>query len=100
MCTLRRLMVIAVAAAAVGCAHGPRRGSRPLSSSAHRFAAEAATIKTVAYEEDFVDARLVFQALPVGSRERGALRTKLLEYILRPIATLSVDAARKDPTYF
>lgn len=99
MSTLRRLVVIAVAASAVACAHGPRRGARPLSSSAQRFAAEAAAISTVAYEEDFMEARLVFHALPLGSRQRAALRGKLLEYILRPIATLPVEAVRKDPAY-
>jgi tetratricopeptide (TPR) repeat protein len=83
--------------AAVGCAHGPL--GRGLSRSAQHFAAEAAGIERVAYEEDFLDARLVLQALPVGSRERDALRVKLVQYLLGPVAGIDLDRARKDASY-
>ena len=94
--SLRSAAVLALVAAA-GCAHGPL--GRGLSNSAQRFATEAAGIKQVAYEEDFLDARLVLQALPVGSRERDALRVKLVSYLLTPIASMDVERARKDPNY-
>src|SRR5215212_9993067 len=83
--------------AAVGCAHGPL--GRGLSRSAQHFAAEAAGIKQVSYEEDFLDARLVLQALPVGSRERETLRTKLVQYLVGPIARIDLERTRKDPNY-
>jgi len=94
--SLRSATVLVVMAAA-GCAHGPL--GRGLSNSAQRFAAEAATIRQVSYEEDFLDARLVLQALPVGSRERDALRLKLVRYLVGPIAALDAEQARKDPSY-
>jgi tetratricopeptide (TPR) repeat protein len=92
---LRAAALLAVMVA--GCAHGPL--GRGLSNSAQRFASEAASIRQVAYEEDFLDARLVLQALPVGSRERDALRVKLVQYLLGPIAALDVERARKDPSF-
>jgi tetratricopeptide (TPR) repeat protein len=82
---------------AAGCAHGPL--GRGLSRSAQRFAAEASTVKQVAYEEDFLDARLVLQALPVGSAERNALRAKLVAYLIGPVASIDLERARKDAAY-
>jgi tetratricopeptide (TPR) repeat protein len=82
---------------AAGCAHGPL--GRGLSRSAQRFAAEASTVKQVAYEEDFLDARLVLQALPVGSPERNALRAKLVAYLIGPVASIDLERARKDAAY-
>src|SRR6185436_4649115 len=93
---LRSAVVLSLVAAA-GCAHGPL--GRGLSSSAQRFAAEAATVRQVSYEEDYLDARLVLQALPVGSRERDALRAKLVRYLLAPVASIDAERARKDPSY-
>jgi tetratricopeptide (TPR) repeat protein len=82
---------------AVGCGHG-LLGSAPPSRSVQRFAAEASGITTVAYEEDFLDARLVLQALPPGTPERVGLRLKLVEYLIGPIARLDVEQARRDPS--
>jgi tetratricopeptide (TPR) repeat protein len=82
---------------ATGCAHGPL--GHGLSRSAQRFAGEAQGIDRVDYEEDFLDARLVFQALPVGSPERSALRGKLVRYLVGPIAAIDVEHARKDAGY-
>jgi tetratricopeptide (TPR) repeat protein len=92
-----RSAAVLILVAAAGCAHGPL--GHGLSSSSQRFAAEAASFPQVNYEEDFLDARMVLQALPVGSRERDALRVKLVRYLVGPIATLDVEAARKDPNY-
>ena len=54
-------------ATAAACAHQGGRSGGPLSESARRFAAEAAAVRTITYEEDYVDARLVFQALPLNA---------------------------------
>jgi tetratricopeptide (TPR) repeat protein len=51
-------------------------------------AAEASRIARIAYEDDFQEARLVYQALPVGSHEREVLRQKLLHYLLDPVLAL------------
>src|SRR3954462_9198313 len=99
MSHVRRFLALTVVTAAVlaGCAHGPL--GRGMSGSAQRFAGEAAAIKTVAFEEDFLDARLVFQALPFGSKERPALRTKLVRYLVTPLANLDLDRLHRDPAY-
>ncbi len=97
---LLRLLLVCALAAAGGCAHQVGLGSGKLSRSAERFAADGAAIKTVAFEEDYLDARLVYQALPLGSKPRAALRSKLLAYLVGPVATIDVEAARKDTTYF
>jgi tetratricopeptide (TPR) repeat protein len=94
---LRSVAAVCVLAAA-GCAHGPL--GHGLSRSSQHFASEAAGVKRIAYEEDFLDARLVLQALPVGSRERAALRVKLVQYLLGPIAQMDLESARKDANYF
>lgn len=91
------LAAVLMVLAAAGCAHGPL--GKGLSRSSQRFATEAASITKVAYEEDFLDARLVLQALPIGSRERGALRVKLVEYLIGPIARIELERAGKDPAY-
>src|SRR3954467_15995644 len=93
-----RSAAVLVLLTAAGCAHGPL--GRGLSQSSQRFASEAASYRQVNYEEDFLDARLVLQALPVGSRERDALRVKLVQYLLGPIAEMDLESARKDANYF
>src|SRR3954467_14654812 len=92
-----RSAAVLVLLTAAGCAHGPL--GRGLSQSSQRFASEAASYRQVNYEEDFLDARLVLQALPVGSRERDALRVKLVQYLVGPIAAIDVERARKDPSF-
>src|SRR5690348_15710304 len=93
----RPLLVAALASTlAAGCAHGLLGGGQP-SRSAQRFAAEAAAFKTVSFEEDFLDARLILQALPLGTAERTTLRTKLVAYLIGPIARLDANQAKSDP---
>jgi tetratricopeptide (TPR) repeat protein len=93
----RPLLVAALASTlAAGCAHGMLGGGQP-SRSAQRFAAEAAAFKTVSFEEDFLDARLILQALPLGTAERTTLRTKLVAYLVGPIARLDANQAKSDP---
>jgi tetratricopeptide (TPR) repeat protein len=93
---LRPLLVAALASALAGCAHGGLGSGSP-SQSAQRFASDARAFKTVAFEEDFLDARLILQALPLGSPERTSLRAKLVEYLVGPIARLDLNQARADP---
>src|SRR5947208_1656548 len=70
-----------------GCAHqaplAPEGPSRAIVS-------EAGRIGKIAYEDDFTEARLVFQALPAGAAQRGALRSKLLHYLLDPVLALNL----------
>ncbi len=67
-----------------------------ISRSAERFAAEAAQRKAVSFEEDYVDARFVYQALPLAAKERRALRAKLVQYLVGPVARLEVERTRKE----
>jgi tetratricopeptide (TPR) repeat protein len=79
---------------AVGCAHGG--GAPPPAGPARALAGEAARIGTITYEDDFLEARLVYQALPVGAPERPALRSKLLHYLLDPVLALKVGDIRRE----
>ncbi|HXJ20249.1 MAG TPA: hypothetical protein VMT03_08450 [Polyangia bacterium] len=94
---MRRAAVIgAVAAtlAAVGCAH---QGGAPAPAGPGRaVASEASRIGPIVYEDDFLEARLVYQALPIASPERLALRTKLLRYLLDPVLALKVGDIRRE----
>jgi tetratricopeptide (TPR) repeat protein len=76
-----------------GCAHksapAPEGPSRALAS-------EAGRIGRIAYEDDFTEARLVFQALPPNASERAALRTKLLHYLLDPVLALNPATLRRE----
>ncbi|HVZ86130.1 MAG TPA: hypothetical protein VHG72_04130 [Polyangia bacterium] len=77
----------------VGCAHsGPPSPAGPTKA----VATEAARIGAVAYEDDFLEARLVFQALPLNAPERLPLRAKLLHYLLDPVVSLKVDDVRHE----
>src|SRR3954471_20771757 len=69
-----------------GCAHQP--SGAPV-GPAQQFQTEATQIGGVKFEDDFIEARLVFQALPAGVIERTRLRQSLLHYLLDPIAGLS-----------
>ncbi len=87
-------MAVVVAAMTVGCAlSGGQRGS--ISDAARKLDDEASKIKAIAYEEDFVDARLVYQALPLNAHERPALRRKMLAYLLGPIARIDPALMRR-----
>jgi hypothetical protein len=57
---------------------------------------EAGQIATVRYEDDFTEARLIFQALPLGAKERGPLRLKLMHYLLDPVIALQPAALRRE----
>ncbi len=85
-------LVLALGGAA-GCAH--RQSPAPVGPG-RALASEASRIGPIAYEDDFLEARLVFQALPLGAPERPALRAKLLHYLLDPVLALKPDDIRRE----
>lgn len=80
-----------------GCAHGISPRAMPLSPASQALAREAGALPAITAEEDYFEAKLLYQALPEGSDERARLRAKLLEYLLRPLATLDADRLRRTP---
>ena len=87
------LLIGMALAGAAGCAHQP--SVAPQGPSQH-FQSEATHIGGVKFEDDFIEARLVFQALPIGVPERTVLRQNLLRYLLEPIAALSADQLKRE----
>jgi tetratricopeptide (TPR) repeat protein len=75
-----------------GCAH--RSGPAPVGPG-RAVAGEASRIGPIIYEDDFLEARLVFQALPLAAPERLALRGKLLHYLLDPVLGLKPDDVKR-----
>jgi len=85
--------LLVLAGAAIGCAHG----SAPAPVGPGRtLATAAAHIGSVAYEDDFLEGRLVLQALPLTAAERVPLRAKLLHYLLDPVLALKADDVRRE----
>jgi tetratricopeptide (TPR) repeat protein len=80
-----------------GCAHGIAPRPARLSPASQAIAREASALPTIAAEEDYFEAKLLYQALPDGSDERARLRGKLIDYLLRPLATLDAERLRKSP---
>lgn len=81
-----------------GCAHGIAVKNTRLSPASEALAREATTLPAIVAEEDFFEAKLLYQALPDGTKERATLRTRLLEYLLQPLASLDADRLRKNPS--
>src|SRR3954465_13664429 len=79
------LSTSAAAGGAAGCAH--TSGAAPVGPQ-KQFQTAATPIRSVTYEDDFIEARLVLQALPPGVPERTALRQSLVRYLLEPIVAL------------
>lgn len=86
----RALACLLGVALAAGCA----QHSTAPSQQAQLLTREAAGIATPRYDEDFVEARLIYQALPVGSPDRTRLREKLFDYLLQPLESLRADQLR------
>jgi tetratricopeptide (TPR) repeat protein len=78
-----------------GCAHKPAPTPEAPSRA---VASEAGRIGRIAYEDDFTEARLVFQALPAGAPERAPLRAKLLHYLLDPVLALNPATLKREVT--
>jgi tetratricopeptide (TPR) repeat protein len=80
-------------AGAAGCAHqGPPAPGGP----GRALAGEAVRIGAITYEDDFLEARLIFQALPTAAPERVALRAKLLHYLLDPVLALKPAQLKRE----
>src|SRR3569832_1406181 len=93
--TLGGTLLLAASIGLASCAHHP--GLAP-NGPAQRMQADASRVGPVQYEDDFVEGRLVMQALPLGSRERAPLRAKLITYLLAPMKGLSADKLRQEAT--
>src|SRR5947209_8120757 len=90
---LHPALALAAATALAACAHqAPPAPAGP----SQQFRSEATHIGRVTYEDDFQEARLVFQALPLDAPERPALRDKLLHYLLDPVLALKADQLRHE----
>src|SRR5687768_14223438 len=81
---------------ASGCAHRWGDGASGPAEPSRRLQAEAASVGDIRYEDDFVEARFVFQALPLEAAERAALRGKLVTYLLGPVVRLEADKLRAE----
>ncbi|MBC8133297.1 MAG: hypothetical protein H7X95_09985, partial [Deltaproteobacteria bacterium] len=91
------LLCVVLAFAAVGaiasCAH------RPVSAPdgpGRRFQIAASRVNNIHFEDESVEARLVFQALPATSPERAPLRAKLTRYLLQPLSVLDAGRLRQE----
>jgi len=91
--TVVGVCVLALGTAVLGCAHG---GAAAPVGPGRTLATAAAHIGGIAYEDDFLEARLVFQALPISAPERAPLRGKLLHYLLDPVLALKLDDVRRE----
>jgi tetratricopeptide (TPR) repeat protein len=61
-----------------------------------RFQIAASHVANVQFEDELVEARLVLQALPAASAERGPLRAKLARYLLQPLSRLEAEKIRHE----
>jgi tetratricopeptide (TPR) repeat protein len=89
----RAALAAALVVWAGACAH---MGAPAPAGPGRAIEGEAARIGRVAYEDDFQEARLVLQALPVAAPERRALRENLLHYLLDPVLALNPEALRRE----
>ncbi len=93
----RALLVVAALgieiSVASSCAH--HRVAVP-EGPTQRFQVAAGHLGDIRFEDEAVEARLVFQALPVASPERALLRGKLARYLLHPLSTLDADRLRQE----
>jgi hypothetical protein len=82
----------------LGCVHGAAVKPVQLSPASQALSSEAGTVAAIATEEDYFEAKLLYQALPENAPEHVRLRGKLLDYLLGPIAALDAERLRKDPS--
>ncbi len=68
-----------------------------LSPASQAVAGEAAKVTRITAEEDYFEAKLLYQALPMDSEPQLRLRGELLEYLLGPLATLDAKRLRHNP---
>lgn len=82
----------------VGCVHGPAVRPARLSPAALSLDKEAGAIASITNEEDYLLAKLIYQALPESAPEQPRLRGKLLEYLLGPLSMLDAEQLRTNPS--
>jgi len=92
------LFVLLGFAGLLGCAHGIPGKSAQLSPTSQALASEAGAVVSITCEEDFFEAKLLYQALPENAVEHARLRGKLLTYLLAPIAALDAEQLRRTPS--
>jgi tetratricopeptide (TPR) repeat protein len=68
-----------------------------MSPSTKALAKEAGAWKTVKNEEEFLEARFIYQGLPEGIEERLRLREVLLAYLLGQQSTIDAKLLRQSP---
>ena len=77
----------------LGCAH---RGIPAPEGPGQRFQVAAGRLGGLEFEDEAVEARLVFQALPASSPELAPLRAKLVRYFLQPLVALDASRLRQE----
>jgi tetratricopeptide (TPR) repeat protein len=85
--------LLAATCALAACAHW--RAAAP-EGPGRRFQTAASQVGTIHFEDESVEARLLFQALPVNSPERAPLRANLTRYLLQPLAALEANRLRQE----
>jgi len=74
-----------------------RRGwGRQAKRGGNAPAKEASSLSPIANEEDFIEAKFLYQALDQGTEEQAQLRLKMVEYLLGPLATLDAQRLRRN----
>jgi tetratricopeptide (TPR) repeat protein len=86
-------VLVSFLSGAAGCAH--QAAVAPAGPTRY-FQTEATQIGGVKFEDDFIEARLVFQALPLDVPEHAALRRSLLHYLLDPIVALPAEQLKRE----
>src|ERR1019366_6743380 len=92
----RALVPFACLALLLGCAHGTRKRV-PVTPASQALSDEAYALAPITCEEDYFEAKLLYEALPEEAVERLGLRGKLLDYLLGPIAALDASELRRNP---
>lgn len=89
----RTATLLAAAGALASCAH---RGVPAPEGPGRRFQTAASQVGAIQFEDESVEARLLYQALPVTSPERIPLRAKLTHYLLQPLSALDASRLRQE----
>jgi tetratricopeptide (TPR) repeat protein len=92
----RGLVCFACLALLLGCAHGTRKRV-PVTPASQALSDEANALAPITCEEDYFEAKLLYEALPEEAVGRLGLRGKLLDYLLGPIASLDASELRRSP---
>src|SRR6188474_647929 len=86
-------LLVGLLGVTASCAH---RGTPVPQGPGMRFQAAATRLANIRFEDEFVEARLVLQALPSSSPERVPLRSRIVRYLLQPVERLDADKLRQE----